>query len=127
RMVREVVQICSLPVKTAPEIARSIQQATIILFGPEYGGEIIELADEGAVLLIKRCPFLVHSHSLAVDQKHTFSRCMALTLTTVPLLNTNYTARYVRTMCTGERQCELKIEKKQASKEKEGEKSSSKK
>jgi hypothetical protein len=127
RMVREVVQTCSLPVKTAPEIARSIQQGTIILFGPESGGEIIELADDAAVLLIKRCPFLVHSHSLAANHEHTFSRCMALTLTSVPLLNANYKARYVRTMCTGDRQCELKIEKNQVLKEKKEEKSSSKK
>jgi hypothetical protein len=37
---------------------------------------------------------------------------MALTLTAVPLLNNKYTARFVRTMCTGDRQCEVKIEKK---------------
>ncbi|MGB7994348.1 hypothetical protein [Methanoregula sp.] len=127
RMIREVVHTCSFPVKTAPEIARSIQQATIILFGPEYGGETIELADDNAVVLIKRCQFLVHSHSLAADHEHTFSRCMALTLTAVPLLNGNYTARFVRTMCTGDRQCEIKIGKKPVSKEKEGENSPSKK
>jgi hypothetical protein len=34
---------------------------------------------------------------------------MALILTTVPLLNKNYSARFVRTMCTGDRQCEIKI------------------
>jgi hypothetical protein len=127
RMVRDVVHDCSFPVKTASEIARSIQYATIILFGPEYGGETIELADDGAVVLVKRCPFLIHSHSLAADHEHTFSRCMALTLTTVPLLNANYTARFVRTMCTGDRQCEVKIEKKPVPPEKEEKKSSSKK
>jgi hypothetical protein len=37
---------------------------------------------------------------------------MALVLSAVPLLNKNYTARFVRTMCTGDRQCEIKIEKK---------------
>jgi hypothetical protein len=35
---------------------------------------------------------------------------MALTLTTVPLLNKGYSARFVRTMCMGDRQCEIKIE-----------------
>ena len=35
---------------------------------------------------------------------------MALTLTTVPILNKGYSARFVRTMCTGDRQCEIKIE-----------------
>jgi hypothetical protein len=35
---------------------------------------------------------------------------MALTLTSVPHLNKNYSARFVRTMCAGgDRQCEIKI------------------
>jgi hypothetical protein len=34
---------------------------------------------------------------------------MALILTAVPQLNNNYSARFVRTMCTGDRQCEIKI------------------
>ena len=43
RMVREIVQICSLPVKTAPEIARSIQQATIILLALNMAGRSLNL------------------------------------------------------------------------------------
>ncbi|MGA7799043.1 MAG: hypothetical protein WB986_10525 [Methanoregula sp.] len=112
RMVQDVVHDCSLPARNAQEIARSFQIATVILFGPEYGGETIGLADDGATVLVKRCPFLIHGHTLATDHEHTFSRCMALTLTAVPLLNKNYTARFVRTMCTGDRQCEIRIEKK---------------
>ncbi|MDD4137393.1 MAG: hypothetical protein PHT99_05800, partial [Methanoregula sp.] len=38
-----------------------------------------------------------------------FRRCMAFTLTSVPLLNKKYSARFVRTMCTADRQCEIKI------------------
>jgi hypothetical protein len=112
RMVRDIVHTSSFPVRNAKEIAQAVQNATIILFGPEYGGETIELADDDAVVLVKRCPFLIHSHTLATDHEHTFSRCMALTLTAVPLLNNKYTARFVRTMCTGDRQCEIRIEKK---------------
>jgi hypothetical protein len=44
---------------------------------------------------------------------------MALTLTTVPSLNKKYTARFVRTMCVGDRQCELKIEAAEPDKETE--------
>ncbi len=119
RMIRDIVHDCSFPTKNAAEIARSIQNATIILFGPEYGGETIELADDGAVVLVKHCPFLIHSHMLAADHEHVFSRCMALTLTAVPLLNGNYTTRFVRTMCTGDRQCEIKIERKTTPEKKE--------
>jgi len=110
RMVRDVIDSCSFPVKNAREIARSIQNATIILFGPEYGGETMELSGDSAVILVKRCPFLIHGHSLDIDHEHVFSRCMALTLSTVPMVNKNYSARFVRTMCTGDRHCEIKIE-----------------
>jgi cephalosporin hydroxylase len=120
RIARDIVHTSSFPVGNAQEIARAIQNATIILFGPEYGGETIDLADDGAVVLVKRCPFLIHSYTLANDHERAFSRCMALTLTTVPLLNKEYTARFVRTMCTGDRQCEIKIEKKNPSEDKMG-------
>ncbi|MGB8219532.1 MAG: hypothetical protein WCE46_04025 [Methanoregula sp.] len=120
RQVQTIVNDCSLPVRDAPEIARSVQIATIILFGPEYGGETIGLSEDGAVVIVKRCPFLSHGHTLATDYEHVFSRCMALVLSAVPLLNKNYTARFVRTMCTGDRQCEIKIEKKPEPEKKTG-------
>ncbi|MGA2162346.1 MAG: hypothetical protein ABSG28_09180 [Methanoregula sp.] len=112
RMIQSIALDCSLPVMNAQEIARTVQVATIVLFGPEYGGETIDLPNDNAVIIVRRCPFLYHSYTLAADHERTFSRCMALTLTAVPLLNTKYTARFVRTMCTGDRQCEIKIQKK---------------
>ena len=112
KMVRDIVHTSSFPTRNAKEIALALQNATIILFGPEYGGETMEVTNDGAVVIVKRCPFLVHSYTLALDHERAFSRCMALTLTAVPLLNKDYTARFVRTMCTGDRQCEVKIERK---------------
>lgn len=112
KMIQTIVHECSLPVRNANEIARAIQIAITILFGPEYGGESIEVDNDRGVVITRRCPFLHHSFSVSADHERTFARCMALTLTAVPLLNENYSARYVRTMCTGDRQCEIKIGKK---------------
>ncbi|MFA6362858.1 hypothetical protein [Methanoregula sp.] len=113
RMIQKIAHDCSLPARTAKECARTLQVATIVLFGPDYGGETIELSDDRAVIVIRRCPFLAPIHTLSsADHERVFSRCMALTLTAVPLLNAKYTARFVRTMCTGDRQCEIKIERK---------------
>jgi len=126
KMVKDIVHTSSFPVRNAKEIALAVQNATIILFGPEYGGETMEVTNDGAVVIVKRCPFLIHSYTLANDHERAFSRCMALTLTAVPLLNKDYTARYVRTMCTGDRQCEMKIEKKPPA-AKSGEKAAEKK
>ena len=119
KMVKEIAHTSSFPTGNAKEIAKAVQNATIILFGPEYGGEILEVSDDGAVILVKRCPFLVHSDTLASDHERAFSRCMALTLTAVPILNKDYTARFVRAMCTGDKRCEVKIEKKPPESKKE--------
>ena len=112
KMVQDIARTSSFPTGNAREIAQAARNAMIILFGPEYGGEVMEVSRDGAVILVKRCPFLVHSSTLANDHERTFSRCMALTLTAVPLLNKEYTARFVRALCNGDRQCEVKIEKK---------------
>jgi len=109
-MVRDIVRDLALPVRNASECATSIQIVLAILFGPDYRIETFDVSEDGAVILIKRCPFLTHGNMAGAAPQGFFSRCMALTLTTIPLLNKNYTARFVRTMCTGDRQCEIKIE-----------------
>jgi hypothetical protein len=107
-MVDEIVRNLSLPVGNAGELADSLRTVMAILFGPDYTSETLEFSQDGAVVLVKRCP--LPDHITGDGETPTFHRCMALTLTTVPYLNKKYTARFVRTMCTGDRQCELKIE-----------------
>jgi hypothetical protein len=108
-MVSTIVRDLSLPSRTASEIAESIRIVLIIWFGPDYKSETLDVSKDGTVILIRRCPFLDTSHNVVVGGAGTFQKCMALILTTVPLLNKNYSARFVRTMCTGDRQCEIKI------------------
>ena len=109
RMVSTIVCDLSLPSRTASEIAESIRIVLTIWFGPDYKSETLEVSKDGTVVIIRRCPFLDTSHAFVGDGSCTFQKCMALILTTVPLLNKNYSARFVRTMCTGDRQCEIKI------------------
>jgi hypothetical protein len=107
-----IVRDLSLPTGTANELADSLRIVMAILFGPDYKSETLEISKNGAVVLVKRCPLPAaagSTNSRAGDLK-TFHKCMALTLTTVPQLNKTYSARFVRTMCTGDRQCEIKIE-----------------
>jgi hypothetical protein len=109
-MVSTIVRDLSLPARTASEIAECIRIVLTIWFGPDYKSETLEVSKDGTVVLIRRCPFLDTSHTFACEVcSGTFQKCMALILTTVPLLNKNYAARFVRTMCTGDRQCEIKI------------------
>jgi len=108
-MVSTIVRDLSLPSRTAGEIAESIRTVLTIWFGPDYKIETLEVSKDGTVVLVRRCPFLNTGHTFAGGGSGTFQKCMALILTTVPLLNKNYSARFVRTMCTGDRQCEIKI------------------
>jgi hypothetical protein len=110
RMVFGIVRDLSLPTGTAKEVADSLRVVMTILFGPDYKSETLEIAKSGAVVLVKRCPLPASRTNSSTGDMKTFHKCMALTLTTVPQLNKNYSARFVRTMCTGDRQCEIKIE-----------------
>jgi hypothetical protein len=110
RMALDIVRYLSLPTRNASELAGSMKTVMTILFGPDYKSETIEVSKDGAVVLIRQCPLLESGHHLGVLGPRTFHKCMALTLTTVPQLNKSYSARFVRTMCTGDRQCEIKIE-----------------
>ena len=112
QQVAVIAHESSLPTKDAPGIARAVQAAMVVLFGPEYGGEVMEHSDDSAGIIVRRCPFLYHSYSLSADHDRTFARCMAFVLSAIPLLDRHYEGRFVRTMCTGDRQCEIKIGKK---------------
>lgn len=104
-----IIKDLGLPEKNAHDLAESIRTVMIILFGPDYKSETIDLSDDGAVILIRRCPFLDTGYESGAMGEHTFLRCLALTLTSIPALNNKYSARYVRSMCTGDRQCEIKV------------------
>ncbi len=105
-----IVRDLSLPTDNAKDLADSLRVVMAILFGPEYKSETLEISESGAVVLVKRCPLPASTVDIGVGDPNTFHKCMALTLTTIPRLNKNYSARFVRTMCTGDRQCEIKIE-----------------
>ena len=109
RLITDAVRDLGLPVRNAAECANSFRTVFTILFGPDVKAETIEVSGDGAVILIKRCPFLLHGCHTSPVPEGFFSRCIALTLTAIPLLNKNYSARFVRTICTGDRQCEIKI------------------
>ena len=100
----------SLPTRNARELAETMRFIMTILFGPGYRSEVLELSHDGAVTIVKKCPLLTHGLEPGCASECMFHKCMALTLTTIPLLNRKYSARYVRTICTGDRQCEIKVE-----------------
>lgn len=104
----------ALPVRTAKDLASTLFTILTIFFGPQFSGEALEVALDRAVVIVKRCPFHEAAAGTGTADCPVFRRCMAFALTAVPLLNKEYSARFVRTLCTGDRQCEITIEKKAA-------------
>jgi hypothetical protein len=101
----------SLPVGTAQDLAETMRTVMIILFGPEFRSETLEISKDGAVIIVRHCPLIEASYNTGTDGDRTFGKCMAFTLTGIPRLNNNFSARFVRTMCSGDRQCEIKVAK----------------
>jgi len=106
----DIAQTLQLPVRNAQEIAQSLVLVNAILFGPEYKGESIEVGDDGAVIMVRRCPLLSEGGSAGGSPNGAFRRCMAFTLTSQNNFNPKYASRFVRAMCMGDRQCEIKVE-----------------
>jgi hypothetical protein len=106
-----VAKNLSLPVGTAQELAETMRTIMVILFGPEFKSETLEVSKDGSVIIVKYCPILSAGYDSGSDGDRTFRKCMAFTLSGIPRLNRDFSARFVRTMCSGDRQCEIKVAK----------------
>lgn len=106
---KTIVQTLSLPAGTAQELAETMRSVLVLLFGPEFRSETLEISEDGAVILVKNCPLLAAAGDSGGDR--TFGRCMAFTLSSIPRFNRDFSARFVRTMCSGDRQCEIRVAK----------------
>jgi hypothetical protein len=118
----EIAQSLRLPVGTARNLAESLRLVSSLFFGPDYKGELIEVGNDGAVIIIRRCPVLAGDCCSPASVDGTFHRCMAFTLASQRKMNPGYSSRFVRAMCMGDRQCEIKIEPVKAQKPKPTEK-----
>jgi hypothetical protein len=103
----------SLPVGTAQDLAETMRTVMVILFGPEFRSETLEVSKDGSVLVIRYCPLLSAAYDSGSDGERTFCKCMAFGLSCIPRLNRDFSARFVRTMCSGDRQCEFKVAKRE--------------
>jgi hypothetical protein len=113
RQSRDIARSLRLPVRPAQDLAESIGIVMTILFGPEFKWEVMDVGKDGAVIIIKNCPFVAEAAGMGGSGESAFRRCLALTISTQKNLNPKYALRYVRALCMGDRQCEIKIEPEQ--------------
>jgi len=107
----------NLTTGNAEEIASTLVTIFSLFFGPETKDERVKFEGDRAVVMIKRCPFLTREMEMRSDAVHLFSKCLAFAITMTEALNQEYTLRFVRSMCMGDRNCEMKIVRKEKLKE----------
>jgi len=115
-----VARMFSLPVGTAAGLASTLAIITTLFFGPENTLETASFEGDRAVLMVKRCPFLLREAEFRAEPGSVFNRCMAFSIATIEALNPDYTLRFVRGACQGDRNCEMKIGRKEGAGEKKG-------
>ena len=101
----------ALPAGTAQELTETMRTVMVILFGPEFRSEVLEISKDGSVIIVRRCPLIDAGYDAGTDGDRIFRKCMAFTLTGISRLNRDFSARFVRTMCSGDRQCEITVAK----------------
>jgi hypothetical protein len=102
-----------LPVKTPGEIAGTFQTVATIFFGPDWVRDRSEIGDDRAVLVTKRCPFQIKEAEIRWRPDLHFHKCLVFSVIAVENLNNEYTLRFVRSMCMGDKHCEMKIMRKE--------------
>jgi hypothetical protein len=107
----DIARSLQLPVNNAQNLADSMRIVMHILFGPDYKGEVMDVGEDGAVIMIKHCPFVQEATRVGASPDRAFKRCLAFNLSTQKELNKNYRSRYVRALCMGDRQCEIKVDR----------------
>jgi hypothetical protein len=112
----DIARSLNLPINSAENLTQSMSIVRAILFGPDYKDEVMEVGDDGAVTIVKHCPFVAEAAGVGASPDRAFKRCLAFTLSTQKIMNPHYKSRFVRAMCMGDRQCEIKVDKEESSK-----------
>lgn len=112
--VKIVADSFRLPAKTPREIAATLQTVATIFFGPDWVRNPGDSGEATAVLLTKRCPFHMKEEDLRRRPDLHFQKCLAFSTMAVENLNRDYTVRFVRSMCIGDKHCEMKIVRKES-------------
>jgi hypothetical protein len=104
-----IAKAFQLPVARAAEVARTLRLITVLLFGPEFRYEVLEISDDRATLITKSCPFLGSTREYGGTPSHLFPKCLAFSVAVVETLNPRFTARFVRSLCMADRTCEMSV------------------
>ncbi len=110
--VKSIAWTYRWPADNAAAIASILSATAGLFFGAEFKQEVLDLSPDTAVILRKRCPFHAYAGMLQRNPEHLFAKCLVFSVVAVEQLNPAFTLRFVRGSCMGDRQCELKVVRK---------------
>ncbi len=110
---RALAGSANLPVADAGDLMDTLRVIFLVFFGPDLRTEEVPISRDRSVLMIKYCPFVAREMEVRGNTGCLLSRCVAFSIAAIEALNPAYTLRFVRSMCTGDRTCELKIMKRE--------------
>jgi hypothetical protein len=120
RQARALAVSYQLPVGNAEQIADTLQVVSTVFFGPEFRGEKLVVNRDRTTVMKTRCPFLLRELEICQPTDLFFQKCMAFSISAVESINPDYTLRFVRSMCTGDKTCEAKILLKKVAEKEDG-------
>ncbi len=100
--------------RSAGELAVHLTDAMRIVFGTEYRSEVIEIEEERAVILMRSCPCLMRAAEMGERPSVVFHVCLPFAISVVESLKKEFSARFVKGMCMGDRNCEILIAPRQS-------------
>jgi hypothetical protein len=110
---KSVADAFKLPVKTAPELAKTYRTISKIFFSPDYNMEHISIEEDRSVVRVTKCPFIFREMEMRGNTEPLFSKCLAFSISAIETLNPDFSLRFVRSMCMGDKACEMKIVRKE--------------
>lgn len=109
----DIAKGLELAVSPVDRLASSLLEVLRTLFGPEFRGEILDLDADRAVMLINRCPILLRAMELGEYSPSIFHPCLAFCVSATEALHKDFSLRFIRAMCQGDKNCELRLGKKE--------------
>jgi hypothetical protein len=116
----DIAKAFQLPTGHASELAHALRLITVLIFGPGFRYEVLEISPDRATLITRGCPFLGSTHEYGGTPGNLFPKCLAFSVAVVETLNPRFTARFVRSLCMADRTCEMSILPKEEAKRIEG-------
>ncbi len=108
---KAMAESLGLPVSNAIEINSTLDIVSAIVQGPELKGEILDANEDRVNGMITSCPVLNAHRGVGYGPTAgTPTHCQAFCQNAVESLNSRYTMRYTKRMCTGDPYCEYAVE-----------------